>query len=265
MSKITDSIELIKAWIAKSRRPAAMLSFGKDSMVMAHLIRNGSSTFPVDVIYHRDPWFPHKNEFADEIIRSWGMTVHDFPPMTAGVKVKPDMLELVARYSFGIREIDIPKNVCRPEDYPRRDFICGLKDWIQRPKAFVMNYPWDTVFIGHRSADVDQFDGPIPLKSDTAKGGGVNIVFPLRHWTDAELWDYIEKHSVPVQQPRYSGKAEDRWHSNDYTHACVACIDPREWRPSVFCPKLKCLVPNHGAEVFQLRTDVEYIERKAVA
>ncbi len=263
MSKITDSIELIKAAIAKSRRPAAMLSFGKDSMVLAHLIRDDWNIFPIDVIYHRDPWFPHKNEFADSIIRSWNMTVHDFPPMTAGVKVKPDMLELVARYSFGIREIDIPKNVCRPEDYPRRDYICGLNDWINRPKSFLMNYPWDTVFIGHRSADVDQFEGHVPLNVDETKSGGVRAIFPLRHWTDAELWDYIKEHKIPVQQARYNGKGEDRWHSNDYTHACTACIDPRVTVPAVFCPKLKCQVPNHGAEVFQLRWNKDYIQKEA--
>lgn len=265
MNKIEHSIDLIKRNLANARRPAAMLSFGKDSMVMAHLIRGGSNAFPIDVIYHRDPWFPHKNLFADSVINSWGMTVHDFPPMTTGVKVKPDMLELVSRYSFGIREIDIPKNVCAPEDYPRRDYICGLNDWIKRPKAFVMDYPWDTVFIGHRSADVDPFEGHVPLKVDEYIGGGVRIVFPLRNWTDAEVWNYIAHEHIPVQDTRYKDRVDvdDKWHSNDYTHACTACIDPRVTSPTVFCPKLKRDVPNHGAIVNQLRTDAEYIERKA--
>jgi len=265
MSKITDSIDLISEHVRKARRPAAMLSFGKDSMVMAHLIRNGGNAFPIDVIYHRDPWFPHKHNFADSIIRSWGMMVHDFPPLTSGVKVNPDMLELVARYSFGTREIDIPKNVCRPEDYPRRDFLCGLNDWINRPKAFMMNYPWDTVFIGHRSTDVDQFEGHVPLKVDETKSGGVRAVFPLRHWTYDELWDYIEEHHVPVQRTRYHKRTEvaDKWHNNDYTHACTACIDPRVTEPTVFCPKLQCQVPNHGAEVHQLRWNKEYIGKAA--
>jgi len=53
------------------------------------------------------------------------------------------------------------------------------------------------------------------------------------------------------------------WQSNDYTHACTACIDPRETRAQVFCPKLKRDVPNHGATVNQLRTDAEYIQREA--
>jgi 3'-phosphoadenosine 5'-phosphosulfate sulfotransferase (PAPS reductase)/FAD synthetase len=272
MNKLPHSIDVIKAAVANARRPAAMLSFGKDSMVMAHIIRASvgvnplrAHAYPIDVIYHRDPWFPHKSSFADSVIRSWSMEVHDFPPMTTGVKVKPDMLELVARYSFGIRELDIPKNVCSPQDYPRRDFICGYNDWINRPKSFVMHYPWDVVFIGHKSSDVDQFDGAIPLKADTAKGGAVNIVFPLREWSDDDVWNYIDEHKIPVQQARYhiATKSESNWHSNDHINACTACIDPRVTTPTVFCPKLKTDVPNHGAEVFQLRTDAEYIERAA--
>jgi 3'-phosphoadenosine 5'-phosphosulfate sulfotransferase (PAPS reductase)/FAD synthetase len=261
MNKIEHSIDLIRYGIATSQRPAAMLSFGKDSMAMAHLIRGNSQTFPIEVIYHRDPWFPHKNEFADGIIRSWNMSVHDFPPTAAGVKVKPDMLELVSRYNFGVGFMDVPKNISPPEEYPRREFICGLNDWLLRPKGTIQT-PWDMVFIGHRSADVDPFEGAVPLKSDTTRIGGVNVVFPLRDWTDAELWDYIKTNHVPVQEARYNG--DEHWHANDWTHACTLCIDPRETRERVMCPKLKREVKNRGAEVLQLHARPDYWEKEKV-
>ncbi len=268
MSKIDDSIELIETAMMQSQRPAAMLSFGKDSMVMAHLIRRAAVTpafprthrFPMDVIYHRDPWFAHKHVFADEIIRSWSMEVHDFPPMASGVKVKPDMIELVARYNFGHGAMDIPKNTVPPEDYPRRDYLCGLNDWLLRPKTFLHEYVWDTVFMGHRSADVDPFEGSVPLKSNETEVGGVRMVFPLRDWTDAELWNYISDQKIPVQAARYYGGADESWQANDYISACTACIDPRETRATVFCPKLKREVPNRGAEVLQLNVRPSYIE-----
>jgi hypothetical protein len=237
--KIRESIELIWRVIEESERPAAMLSFGKDSMVMADLIRGSggqsnfprSHGFPIDVIYHRDPWFPWKHEFAEGIIRSWSMEVHDFPPMAAGVKVKPDMLELVARYNFGDGFMDIPKNMCAPEEYPRRDYICGLNDWLLRPKALVAEYPWDTVLMGHRDVDVDP---------------------------------YIEEHHIPVQDTRYEGRkeVEDKWYNNDYIHVCARCIDPREMRAEVFCPKLKRDVRNRGDEVLQLHGEASYIKRE---
>lgn len=271
MNKIRDSIELIWRAIEESKRPAAMLSFGKDSMVMADLIRKSGGQsdfprthgFPIDVIYHRDPWFPHKHKFADEIIESWSMEVHDYPPMLAGVKVKPDMLELVARYNFGHGVLDIPRNTLGPEEYPRRDYICGLNDWLLRPKSFLNDYVWDTVFLGHRDADVDPFEGHVPLKSDETELFGVRMVFPLRHWTDQDLWDYIEEHHVPVQETRYISRGEinDKWHNNDYIHACTRCVDPREMRENVFCPKLKQDVKNRGAEVLQLYAQVPYLDK----
>ena len=87
--------------IADAKRPAVMLSFGKDSMVLAHLIRGEcTKPFPVDVIYLRDPWMPVKNMFADTTARSWGMYVHDYPPMNSGVKVNDEMIELVSQIQF---------------------------------------------------------------------------------------------------------------------------------------------------------------------
>ena len=59
---------------------------------------------------------------------------------------------------------------------------------------------------------------------------GVNAVFPLRHWTDQDVWDYTELNRVPYDKRRYQNRAEldDKWLNPDYVHACTACIDPRE-------------------------------------
>jgi hypothetical protein len=277
MSKIQDSIDLIRAKAEKAAKPAALLSFGKDSMAMATLIRVAlhgglkgprhfplTHAFPVPVIYYRDPWFPQKHEFAEHVIESWSMEVHDYPPFLAGVKVNNERLELVARYNFGAREIDMPKNVVAPEIYPRRDYICGLSDWLLRPKCVRTTFEWNCVFIGHKSADVDPFEGPVPLKVDSLNIGGVEVVFPLRHWSDEDVWTYIEQMSIPVQRSRYHDRREieDLWYNNDYVHACTACIDPRETAQEVFCPKLKRNVPNRGAEVLKLQGVPEYIGKE---
>jgi hypothetical protein len=267
VSKTERTIEQIRTWLGEAMRPVVMLSFGKDSMVMAALIRaaKDGARFPIDVIYHRDPWFPHKHKFAEDVARSWGMRLHDFPPVAAGVKVKPGRLELVARYNCAGDGIDIPKNVCHPDEYPRREYICGLQDWLLRPKVGDMFYPWDMVFIGHKSSDVDQFEGPVPLRVAETRCGQARVVFPLRDWTDEDVWDYIERERLPVQRTRYNSRAElaDKWHNNDYTHACTACIDPRVKVETVWCPKLRRQVPNRGSEVLRLEGRPRYIGRVA--
>ena len=268
MTKVESAKDLIGRLSMEFTRPAVLLSFGKDSMVLAHLIREvyGASHFPLPVIYHRDPWFAHKHQFANEIIQSWGLTVHDWPPTAAGVKVKSDMIELVARYNFGKSALDIPKNVCKPEDYPRRPYLCGLYDWVLRPKANVEKYPFDLVFHGHKSSDVDPFEGSVKLKVSCDFIGNVMLAFPLRHWTDDDVWDYIEEHHIPTQRPRYADREEldDKWHNNDYVHACTNCIDPRNNAETVFCPKLKKQVPNRGKQVLQINVKADYVNYSEV-
>ncbi len=246
---------------------AVMCSFGKDSMVLLHLIREVlprndayCHSYPMPVLWHKHPWFPAKNEFAEATIRSWGLEVIDYPPLACGVKAKPDRLELVARYPFGNAAMDLPMNTEPP--LPRRDFACGLH-WLLRPKQAAMSWPWKTIFIGHKSSDTDPYEGAVPLKHDAAALGGVNLVFPLRHWTDDDIWDYIEQHRVPYDKRRYAGRLEvpDKWLNPDYLHACTACIDPRETRKEVTCPKTGQPVPSVGNRVLRLEALPDYIHR----
>jgi hypothetical protein len=255
-------------------------------MVLLDLIRQvlpprelNCHSYPLPVIYHRHPYFPAKHEFADEVIRSWALEIYDFPPLACGVKcrVKDEShaarLELVTRYQVGTGAIDLPMNTEPPIE--RRPFVCGLQ-WLVRPKTLGAQWPWTTVFIGHKSSDVDPYEGPVPLKDDQVQTAGVTAVFPLRHWTDEDVWDYIEQNAVPYDMRRYrvkdagashaaGGRWEenpDKWLNPDYVHACTACIDPRETRKTVPCPKLGgALVRNMGPTVVRMEILPDYIEK----
>jgi len=265
--QLDDKIKHATALLRYFPEPRALMcSFGKDSMVLLDLIRNvlPRTNFlcgecPVQVIHHRNPWFPAKYEFADSIIKSWNLEVHEYLPIGTGVKCNDERLELVARYAFGTSGMDLPMNIEEP--LPRRDFACGLQ-WILRPTATSMRWNWKTVFVGHKSSDVDPYEGPVPLKHDAAKIGNVNLVFPLRHWTDDDVWEYIETNHVPYDKRRYAGRLEtpNRWLNPDFLHACVKCCDPRNKDPEVMCPKLGKMVPNIGDKIQILDTRPNYIQ-----
>jgi len=264
--KIAHAQHLIYEWGTDTA--ALMCSFGKDSMALLHLVRETLSK-DLPVIYFKHPYFPAKQAFANEVIEAQALTVHDYPPFAAGVKVNDTMLELVARYGFGQNgAMDLPINTVAP--VPRRNFICGLYDWVLRPKAGVITFPWKSVFMGHKSSDVDPFEGPVPLKSDTARIGQTELVFPLRYWSDGDVWNYIEAHHVPYDKRRYQrsvvsgqwSEIADKWLNPDYVHVCTACIDPRETRKTVPCPKLGGeLVRNMGAQVVRLQQIPDYISK----
>lgn len=263
-----DKIKHATALIRYFPEPRALMcSFGKDSMVLLHLAREVLPPnpmlvhqYPVHVIYHRHPWFPAKNEFADSVIRSWSLEVFDYAPISTGIKYNDERLELVARYPFGNGCMDLPMNIEEPNK--RQDFACGLQ-WMLRPKQNGMTWNWKTVLIGHKSSDVDPFDGPVPLKHDAAKTADVNLVFPLRHWTDNDIWDYIEQHHVPYDKRRYAGRMEtpNKWLNPDYLHACTACVDPRQPK-EVFCPKLNRMVANVSDGVPRFGALPDYIKKE---
>jgi hypothetical protein len=266
--KIAHAKHLIFEWGAG--KAVLFCSFGKDSMVLLHLIRQvlparelNCHAYPLPVIYHRYPYFPAKHEFADEITRSWTLEVYDFPPLHCGVKCNESRLELVARYQLGKSAIDLPINTEAP--IPRRSYVCGL-EWLKRPKTAGSQFPWETVFIGHKTSDVDPYEGPVPIKYDQTKSmdAGVNLVFPLRHWTDGDVWDYIEEHHVPYDKRRYQDRAElaDKWLNPDYVNACTACIDPRSKARTVMCPKLRGLVRNMGPTVLRLEGLPDYVGKE---
>lgn len=256
MNKVEQSKGLIREFKDQS---VVMCSFGKDSMVLLHLVRETIGLRPV--VYHKPPWFGFKNQFANSVIDSWALEVHDYPPVACGVKANDHSLELVARYPIGTQGIDLPINIEPP--IPRREFVCGL-EWLLRPKILGMQYPWQSVFIGHKSSDTDPFEGEVPLSCDFTHAAGVNIVFPLRHWSDSDVWEYIEEHHVPYDRRRYVGhnEVEDKWENPDYLHACTACIDPRESVEEVYCPKFKKRVKNLGDKVLRLEGLPDYIERQ---
>jgi hypothetical protein len=258
MTKLDNTINKLNDWLIKFKSPVVMSSFGKDSMVMLFIIfRLMEQKLPV--IYHGAPWAPWRNDFAWGIMKAYNLEVYDYPPVKSGIKVKPDRLELVHRYQISNdKGIDIPVNVLPPEGTVK--YACGLK-MLERPKG-IMEFPWDLILIGHKNCDVDQFEGPVPLKTDLVEQDGVPALgFPLRDWSDEELWEFIESRRVPVQYgTRYVERKEIDFKvfNNDYIEACTACIDPRQPK-KVFCPLVEHEIDNVSAMIPRMEDKPSYI------
>lgn len=226
------------------RRPAIMCSFGKDSMVLLHLLRARAIRLPV--IFHRDPWWPQKYAFADRIINEWELEVHDWAPYRVTLWEGKEIMAFTNHYQIGPLPggiLQLPKNILPPE--PGKRFLCGLRDVLHRPTG-TFNYPWDCVLIGHKSSDEDQIAGRVTLHCDIKQNAGAapDAAFPLRTWTDADIWAYSAANDVPQQPDRYRDGKElkDKRANSDYAHVCIACCDRRSSAASVHCPMLNCEV-----------------------
>lgn len=268
--KMAHANDLISQVIQEYRRPAMMWSGGKDSMVLLFMLRARNIHLPI--IFHQEPWFPRKYSFAREIIEQWNLTVYDWPPIRVTCQKQNGVFEIVNHYQVHAGgSIILPKNLYDPAptkvSVPAvpEPWLCGL-EMVRRPVG-TFDYPWDVVFHGHKTSDVDPLLGPVKLLADLVPNHlGPALAFPMRHWTDEDVWDYSRSYQVPQQPDRYNRETGEESSSKmtnpDYWAACTRCMDPDSPK-AVWCPKLRREIGNvsHQMPLTGVK-DHTYIEGK---
>ncbi len=232
------ALHLIRGLLERPGAHAAVLwSSGKDSMALLHLVRQVWADVPVVLL--REPAQPARYAFANRIIQEWKLPeVHDFNPEKSFICTRHNHTSIIHRYRFGARGLDLPVDMVELDGEP---WACGL-DVMARPKS-VSSPPWNLLFSGARSADSVPLLGPMPLSAAVVRQPDFpTLAFPMRDWTDVQLWEYLETEQVPVQANRYERTADgwreraDKRNNPDYLAGCVRCLTPGE-SPTVQCPR----------------------------
>lgn len=258
---IEEAIDFIRDLSTRYARPVVYSSFGKDSMVMLDLVERAGLRPPI--LFHREAFFPLKYEFADQIISARHYEVHDYAPIGMQVAKRAGVIEIVNRHQSGAACDWTPIGIRAPE--PGLPYLCGYQDLYNKPLA-PFDFPWDLAFVGQKSSDVDPILGGVPLKTQLHEraDGGATIAFPLRDFTDADVWEYTLAHSLPINEKRYNrseGWKEfaDITFNPDYFHACTACID-RDQPERVWCPKVERMIWNASETIWASSPPtIEYI------
>lgn len=225
-------------------------------MVMLHLVMQLSKK-PLPVICWREPWFPWKQTFANRIIREWNLDVYDYAPSRIELCESNGRIDVINYYQTGPLNnphyVALARGTERPEQ--GAPWLCGLETFLTRPVG-TFDFKWDLMFHGHKSCDIDPCSGQVPLRTDIMmRPGAGSSVFPLRSWSDEEVFAYIEKFDVPFDETRYKKDPSGNWfnisnkeNNPDYYHTCFACCDRRN-EAFVFCPKLKLEINNISGSV----------------
>lgn len=232
------SLDYAAAILKASPKPIVLCSFGKDSMVMLHLLRRLRPDLPV--LFFREPFFPKKYAFANSVIEKWGLSVYDFPPFSTDFMYRNGVVEIGNWHNaYKNAWLYLPTGVCGYGE--GEDFLCSVEDLLKKPRVIWHSFPWDTVFIGHKNGDRDPMLGTTRLTERTVKARQMTIALPLMDWSDADVWDYTVRYKVPFNSRRYDKdngfrEFEDKTYNNDYHPSCFKCLDPREGE-FVECPK----------------------------
>lgn len=234
--KIDRAKELIAMALRGAARPCVLWSGGKDSTCLLHLAR--AVRPEIECVFWTLPWERGKLKFARYLEAEWGLTVHDAPP--AGIALCRGNGRIDVMETYPLRGRGQVLTVARGTEPMEagKVFTCGV-EWLERPKA-VAGFPFDLALHGHKSVDVDPLSGPVPLQADVVPcPGGTEVVFPLRDWSDADVWNYTWGYDIPYDPQRYKTNGEalkEKRGNSDYYHACFACCDASAGE-FVACPK----------------------------
>jgi len=239
--KLTHAIDTIHKALGRARRPAVLWSGGKDSTVILDLCLKVMPD--IEVIHFKLPFLSHKYKHHHKVQEDLKLTVHDWVPSSVALYHGKDRIDVIETYSLGEGLLKVMRGT---EEFDvKSPWVCG-KEWLNRPKAFVVN-DFDILFSGHKNSDEDPLTGKVPLMVDMKfMGNGTEMWFPLREWTDEDVSLYITSNNVKYDQNRYDTDVvsrPDKHMNSDYVHACFRCIDRRE-SAFVHCPKLNADVEN---------------------
>ncbi|MCG8360695.1 MAG: sulfate adenylyltransferase subunit 2 [Kiloniellales bacterium] len=173
--------------------PLAMLwSLGKDSNVMLWLARKaffGHVPFP---LVHVDTGkkFPEMYAFRERYAAEWGLDllVFDCPPVEEIDPSLPPAARSAARKTEGLRRAIAERGF--------RGIIAGIRRDEQATRAK------ERVFSPRSESGEWHFRDQPPefwdqFKTDFPPGVHVRI-HPLLHWTELDIWRYIERERIPV-------------------------------------------------------------------
>jgi len=261
---IHRAAEVLGIMQAQCRRPVVMCSFGKDSMVLLHLVKTFCETRKVPmwpVLFHREPFHQEKYHFSNEVIEEWGLTVYDYPANATALGRRGGLFELLNFYQVGNSQGVVPTGI-DPDSEERiargEKFLCGRDDLLRKPLGG-FHFPWDGAAVGHKSSDHDPMWGDLTLHTDVRQmPGGADWFFPLRNWTDEDVWEYTDTVGIPIHHERYEQvvqgeetfwrERDDKSENPDYFPACMRCLN-RGGELVVDCPKLGLQITNVGDKV----------------
>jgi hypothetical protein len=238
-------------------RLAVMTSFGKDSMVLLDVMRRAAAhmrTPMPDCICFREPFEAGKYAWGQRMAEVFKLTVYDWRPSGTAMQQEGDEFEVQNYYRFGPHGIMTCPTGILPWN-GEGDFRCALDDFLNKPLAPPVNGPWTHFMVGHKGSDADPiYGGDAGTRVDWRIVPAVGeFCFPLREWTDADVWAYTAEFDVPQNPDRYRDGAQqlDDLRANpDYFTACTACLDRRPGAPRfVECPKRGAVIENVSGRV----------------
>ena len=191
-----EAIHIYRETAASFRNPVLLYSIGKDSSVLLHLALKAFAPagLPFPVMHIDTTWkFREMIEFRDQRVRELGLDLRIAQNTEA-------MAEGVSPFTHGTHEYTrLMKTVALREGIDRYGFdaaIGGARRDEERSRAkeriFSLREP------GHRWEPRKQRPEFWRTANTQLAPGQSMRVFPLSHWTEMDVWRYIQREDIPI-------------------------------------------------------------------
>jgi len=229
----SKSIYIIREVKNKFKNPAVLVSWGKDSVVLLSLIKKAFfGEIPFSVIHIDTSYkFPEMYEFRNKLVKKWKINLiiakneealkKGTSPETCNKFDCCNLLKTQAlKQCIKKHKFDVILAGIRRDEHGIRnkEHYFSPRDKQFQWKTAVKNEQGDS---GLKSLQDPEFSG-WDLYADYF-GEEVNHVrcHPLLHWTEEDVWAYVEKEKIEVN-PLYFSKNGKRYRSL----GCQRCTEP---------------------------------------
>jgi phosphoadenosine phosphosulfate reductase len=212
--KVLRSQQLISSEIKKAKRPMVANSWGKDSMVVLHLVRSICKNVVV-VFCNTGVQYRETYVYRDKVLKKWDLkNYYETKPIMSFWKCKdkygyPEFRKM-SRQRKG-KKSATPKCCYYLKEKPMIDFIKENKI--------------DCEFLGLQATESMVrrlsllFDGEV----FDSKKYGCRVVRPIMGWTDKDVWKYHKVNKIP----------KNLLYEKTDRNGCMPCTGYKNWRENL--------------------------------
>jgi len=214
MQKIERAEQLIVRELKDAEKPAVACSFGKDSMVLLHLVRVFCKRAIV-VFHNTGVQYSETYKYRDRILKEWNIeNYHESKPIMSFWKC-------VEKYGYPqFRQMG--KGKSHKEQGKHRVPRCCYYLKEKPAKDFIKQAKIDLEFVGLQASEsmVRRLSFFREGEAFNSKSYGCRIVRPLMIWTDKDVWQYHEIFGIPLNPVYLKMKR----------NGCMPCTGFKGWR-----------------------------------
>lgn len=206
--KIIRAEILINHELRNKERPMIACSWGKDSMVMLHLVRKYCKRVMV-VFSNTGVEYPETLVYRDKLLKEWDIKNYR---ETKPIKTFWECIKL-----YGYPKFRQMSNQGKNRT-PKCCYYCKEKPAIN----LIKEYKPDVEFVGLQASEsmVRRLSFFREGEAFDSKKYGTRIVRPLMIWTDKDIWDYHEQENIPYN-PLYKKMKRN---------GCMPCTGFKGWK-----------------------------------